>query len=82
MRQRRAVIRPEEEQDEADRRADVRVVRAYLPVMESFGFTDLLLKNTSGQAMPQMLFSHFEPVAGDMLDAESAAGLVCMCTCG
>merc|ERR1719264_1849011 len=31
-------------------------VQAYLPVIESFGFTELLRKNTGGQAFPQMKF--------------------------
>jgi elongation factor 2 len=37
-------------------------VLAFLPVMESFGFTELLRKNTGGQAFPQMSFSHFAEV--------------------
>jgi elongation factor 2 len=42
-------------------------VQAYLPVMESFGFTELLRKNTSGQAFPQMIFSHWSLMNGDLL---------------
>jgi len=40
-------------------------VQAYLPVIESFGFTELLRKNTGGQAFPQMKFSHWKHVNGD-----------------
>jgi len=40
-------------------------VQAYLPVIESFGFTELLRKNTGGQAFPQMKFSHWKAVSGD-----------------
>jgi len=40
-------------------------VQAYLPVIESFGFTELLRKNTGGQAFPQMKFSHWKIVNGD-----------------
>jgi len=41
-------------------------VKAYLPVIESFGFVANLLETTSGRAFPQMLFSHFQPVQGDI----------------
>jgi len=40
-------------------------ISAYVPVLESFGFTNLLRQNTSGQAFPQMIFSHWSMVAGD-----------------
>jgi len=40
-------------------------VQAFLPVLESFGFTELLRKNTAGQAFPQMKFSHWQYVSGD-----------------
>lgn len=40
-------------------------IEAYLPVAESFGFTDVLRKYTSGFAMPQMVMSHWE-----MLDTD------------
>ena len=35
-------------------------VRAFLPVLESFGFTQLLRQNTGGKAFPQMIFDHWE----------------------
>jgi len=47
-------------------------VRAFLPVLESFGFASHLRQNTSGQAFPQMIFSHWEKVNGDMTDAASS----------
>jgi len=40
-------------------------IQAFLPVIESFGFTELLRKNTGGQAFPQMKFSHWKMVNGD-----------------
>lgn len=40
-------------------------IEAYIPVDESFGFTDLLRKHTSGFAVPQMVFSHWEMVDMD-----------------
>merc|ERR1712072_1058903 len=40
-------------------------IQAFLPVLESFGFTKLLRKNTGGQAFPQMKFSHWQAVNGD-----------------
>jgi len=38
---------------------------AYLPVMESFGFTASLRSNTGGKAFPQCSFDHWEPMSGD-----------------
>jgi len=40
-------------------------VKAYLPVMESFGFTADLRSATSGQAFPQCVFDHWQVVQGD-----------------
>merc|ERR1719362_1023900 len=48
-------------------------IQAYLPVMESFGFTEELRKNTGGQAFPQMKFSHCQIVAGDPFREGSSA---------
>jgi elongation factor 2 len=41
------------------------VIRAHLPVMESFGFDKELRSQTSGQAFPQMIFDHWENLQGD-----------------
>lgn len=40
-------------------------IEAYLPVEDSFGFTDILRKQTSGFGVPQMVFSHWEIVEID-----------------
>jgi len=53
-------------------------VKAYLPVLESFGFTNLLRANTSGQAFPQMIFSHWQVVNGDVFQEGSSAYKICM----
>jgi len=45
-------------------------IKAYLPVLESFGFVALLRKNTSGQAFPQMKFSHWAQMSGNPMDEE------------
>lgn len=37
-------------------------IDAYLPVQDSFGFAELLRKQTSGFAVPQMIFSHWESI--------------------
>jgi len=37
---------------------------AYLPVMESFGFTADLRSHTGGKAFPQCSFDHWEPMSG------------------
>lgn len=44
------------------------MVHAYLPAMESFGFETDLRTHTSGQAMCQTMFDHWQLVPGDPLD--------------
>jgi len=43
------------------------IIKSFLPVMESFGFTSDLRQATSGQAFPQCVFSHWEILPGDPL---------------
>jgi elongation factor 2 len=76
LRVRRAIIADADEQDEMADRFGIVPIRAFLPVSESFGFTELLRKNTSGQAFPQTVFSHWQPVKGDLLDPDSPAHAV------
>ncbi|XP_036382653.1 elongation factor 2 [Megalops cyprinoides] len=47
------------------------VVKAYLPVNESFGFTADLRSNTGGQAFPQCVFDHWQILPGDPYDENS-----------
>lgn len=49
------------------------LVKAYLPVAESFGFAAHLRSMTSGQAFPQCVFDHWQVVPGDPLDASTKA---------
>merc|ERR1712216_733592 len=46
-------------------------VKAYLPVIESFGFTGALRAATSGQAFPQCVFDHWELMGPDPLEVGS-----------
>lgn len=48
-------------------------LQAYLPVMESFGFTSALREATGGNAFPQCVFDHWQVLGGDPLDPTSAA---------
>jgi len=48
-------------------------IKAFVPVLESFGFTSLLRQNTSGQAFPQMIFSHWQAMNGNPLEDGSQA---------
>jgi elongation factor 2 len=48
-------------------------IRAYLPVMESFGFTADLRASTSGQAFPQCVFDHWQLLNGDPFEKGSKA---------
>jgi len=50
------------------------MVKAYLPVMESFGFTADLRSHTSGQAFPQCVFDHWQAITGNPLDEKSKVG--------
>jgi len=47
------------------------VVKAHLPVNESFGFTADLRSNTGGQAFPQCVFDHWQVLNGSPTDANS-----------
>uniref|UniRef100_A0A9J7XGT3 Eukaryotic translation elongation factor 2, like 2 n=2 Tax=Cyprinus carpio TaxID=7962 RepID=A0A9J7XGT3_CYPCA len=47
------------------------IVKAYLPVNESFGFTADLRSNTGGQAFPQCVFDHWQILPGDPYDVNS-----------
>jgi len=46
-------------------------VKAYLPVMESFGFNGDLRSQTQGQAFPQSVFDHWEIMSGSPLEKGS-----------
>jgi len=48
-------------------------MKAHLPVGESFGFTQDLRAATSGRAFPQCVFSHWEEMNGNPLEAGSKA---------
>jgi elongation factor 2 len=51
-------------------------VKAHLPVAESFGFVAALRQQTSGQAFPQCVFSHWEPMPGDAMQEGKMQDLV------
>ncbi|CAO2166341.1 unnamed protein product [Urochloa humidicola] len=48
-------------------------IKAYLPVIESFGFSSQLRAATSGQAFPQCVFDHWDMMGSDPLEAGSQA---------
>ncbi|KAL9250199.1 Elongation factor 2-like protein, partial [Drosera capensis] len=48
-------------------------IKAYLPVVESFGFSGTLRAATSGQAFPQCVFDHWDIVSSDPLETGSAS---------
>ena len=51
-------------------------MKAYLPVGESFGFTQTLRAATSGRAFPQCVFDHWEMYSGDPLEVNSKANMI------
>ena len=46
-------------------------VKAYLPVVESFGFNGDLRQATGGQAFPQSVFDHWEIMNGSPIEKGS-----------
>uniref|UniRef100_A0A3P9JAH6 Elongation factor-like 1 n=1 Tax=Oryzias latipes TaxID=8090 RepID=A0A3P9JAH6_ORYLA len=52
-------------QEEMKEGTDVFIIKAVLPVAESFGFADEIRKRTSGLASPQLVFSHWEVISSD-----------------
>lgn len=54
------------------------MIKAYLPVAESFGFTQALRAATSGRAFPQCVFDHWEEMGGNPLEAGSMANGVAL----
>jgi len=49
------------------------LVKAYLPVSESFGFTEHLRAMTGGKAFPQCVFDHWETLKTNPLEAGTKA---------
>lgn len=47
-------------QEEMKEGTDMFIIKAVVPVAESFGFADEIRKRTSGLASPQLVFSHWE----------------------
>jgi len=52
------------------------IIKSYLPVAESFGFTKFLRENTGGRAFPQCVFDHWQLVSTDPLEEGSKAASV------
>ena len=52
------------------------ILKAYLPVAESFGFTSALRGQTQGQAFPQCVFDHWSTIQADPFDLESKSGKI------
>ena len=50
------------------------IVKAYLPVNESFGFTADLRSGTGGKAFPQCVFDHWQILPGDPYESTSKPG--------
>jgi len=51
-------------------------MKAFLPVGESFGFTQALRAATSGRAFPQCVFDHWEEMGGDPLEEGTKANVL------
>lgn len=47
------------------------IMKGFLPISESFGFTSFLREKTNGKAFPNCVFDHWEPINGDITDKNS-----------
>merc|ERR1719225_134510 len=56
------------------------IVKAYLPVNESFGFDSELRAATSGQAFPQCCFDHWQTIVQDPLEEGNIANKIVTAT--
>jgi len=54
------------------------ILKAYLPVLESFGFTSDLRAATSGKAFPQMMFDHWKIIESDPYEPGSIANEIAL----
>lgn len=50
------------------------ILRAFLPVANSFGFTKALREKTNGKAFPNCQFDHWEIMNGNPLDEKDKLG--------
>lgn len=74
LQKRRAQILPQEYDEEDLRRT---TVRAYLPVVESFGFDAELRGATGGEAFAQLCFHHWQVIDSNPLEVGSKAHELC-----
>ena len=47
------------------------IMKAFLPVAESFGFTGFLREKTGGKAFPNCVFDHWEVIPGEVSNTDS-----------
>mmetsp|Transcript_868 Transcript_868/g.3188 ORF Transcript_868/g.3188 Transcript_868/m.3188 type:complete len:835 (-) Transcript_868:194-2698(-) len=74
LQKRRAQVLPQEYDEEDLRRT---TVRAYLPVVESFGFDAELRGATGGEAFAQLAFHHWQVIDSDPLVEGTKANELC-----
>lgn len=61
---RRGIVQSEEQRPGTP----MMTLKAFLPVLESFGFTADLRANTGGKAFPQCVFDHWQALGGNPLE--------------
>lgn len=64
--------------DEVVEGTPMSLMKAYLPVRESFGFDAVIKENTSGKAFMQNSFSHYEIIDQDPYDPTTLANKIVM----
>eukprot|EP00828_Plagiopyla_frontata_P040441 TRINITY_DN548_c0_g1_i9.p1 TRINITY_DN548_c0_g1~~TRINITY_DN548_c0_g1_i9.p1 ORF type:complete len:838 (+),score=120.31 TRINITY_DN548_c0_g1_i9:135-2648(+) len=70
--QRRGIVNEEEQISGTP----MNLLRAYLPVAESFGFASNLRGLTAGQAFPQCVFDHWQLVQGNPAEVNSKCNVI------
>eukprot|EP01130_Rhizamoeba_saxonica_P017559 TRINITY_DN8540_c0_g1_i1.p1 TRINITY_DN8540_c0_g1~~TRINITY_DN8540_c0_g1_i1.p1 ORF type:complete len:816 (-),score=159.99 TRINITY_DN8540_c0_g1_i1:52-2499(-) len=64
--------------EESSLSSTLTTIKGYLPVLESFGFSDALRTATSGQAIPQSSFSHWQIIEDDPFNEDSRSYSICL----
>lgn len=62
--------------EESQLEGSLNVVKAYLPVAQSYGFSGELRGNTQGKAFPQCFFSHWDKISGIPFEDAKADQLI------
>ncbi|KII73996.1 Elongation factor 2 [Thelohanellus kitauei] len=63
-------------EDSVSANSQQKLIKAYLPVNESFGFTSHIREETRGYGFPQLVFDHWQMIVDDPKVPTSRAGVI------